>query len=275
MAYTLRRGGCVVKKQYRAAVFGATFLGLGAALCTGDCVVIDAGGVPGAEFVESDKVCRPVPLAPRTAPGRALLRALQGRGIVSETWEINAPSAVEAVTQRLAAESIAVVALAEVVSVVRAGELFAITILHAGMRMDFTAERILDTTTFGCVPGMGKPPLTEKVLCATVDNPDGRVMENLHHSVLRGTYTYTFPAELANSREDAIQALMEMEADFREKNMRIVSIAKDFAYAMKPFCRAVAAGWCWAPSVGYENPVAAFDQGCAMALGLQTHEETK
>ncbi|HML46722.1 MAG TPA: hypothetical protein PKE04_08240, partial [Clostridia bacterium] len=86
---------------YRAAIFGATFLGIGAALCLEPSVILESGERLGAEFAGNHKVCLPKILRPRSTPGKRFAQALLEQGLVDEVGQVHPAPMVPALERLL------------------------------------------------------------------------------------------------------------------------------------------------------------------------------
>jgi hypothetical protein len=82
-----RAGDYMEPRYYDTAIIGTTFLGLGAALHMQNVVVIEKGGLLGAEFINSYKVCEMKQVHPQTECGQKFMQELSLRGLVSESAE--------------------------------------------------------------------------------------------------------------------------------------------------------------------------------------------
>lgn len=247
-------------RQYQTAIFGATFLGLGAALAMDDCVVLESGASLCADFAGSYRIVPPRPPRPRSALGKRFALALsrQGNG---------AGQPVRALRGLLQGRSVTPLLGARVLRIVREDGAYRLRVCHDGRLETFTAQRLLDSTAYGLShPGASLGPV-QKTLNALVYNPDARALPNLRLNPATGLYTYAHTVRPTASRQEAIASLLALEPDLSRLNMRIADIATNFTYSMRPFVRRLGKNWLWSPSAAYESPVEAFDKGCRIAQG--------
>ena len=255
----------MAQKYYDTAVCGTTFLGLGAALQMENVVVIEKGGLFGAEFVNSYKVCAPKIVEPKTELGKAFLENLQIRGLVSDTGEIYPAPAVYVLSSYLKEKSVDILLMTEVTGIKKVDGYYEIVVYHSNGFETIYAKRILDTTTLGIGHDVAGKYEKQKQLNAIVYNPDGSELEGISFNEQNGLYTYTLPVDLETTRYDAEEMLCGMENVFAEKNLQISSIASDFSYTMKPSRKDVEEQFIWIPSTAYTNLVEAFEMGVRFA----------
>lgn len=255
----------MLQKYYDTAVFGTTFLGLGAALSMENVVVIEKGGLFGAEFVNSYKVCAPKAVVPKTEHGREFLADLKRRGLVSEEGEIYPAPAVYVLSSYLKEKPFDILLMTEVTGIKKVDNYYEIMVYHSNGFETIYAKRILDTTTLGIGHNASGKYEKQKQLNAIVYNPDGNVLDGLFFNSQNGLYTYTLPVDLDTCRYDAVEMVCGMEKVFAEKNLQISGIASDFSYTMEPCREAIEEQFVWIPSTAYANLVEAFDKGVQFA----------
>lgn len=255
----------MAQRYYDTAVFGTTFFGLGAALQRENVVVIENGGLFGAEFVNSYKVCVPKVVEPKTELGKAFLEDLKGRGLVSEAGEIYPAPAVYVLSAYMKAHSMDILLMTKVTEIKKADGYYEIMVYHVGGFETIYAKRILDTTTLGIGHAAADKHAKKKQLNAIVYNPDGAALEGLSFNRQNGLYTYTLPVDLDTCRYDAVEILCGMEKVFAEKNLQISGIASDFSYTMEPCREYVEEQFIWIPSIAYANLAEAFEMGVRFA----------
>ena len=253
------------QKYYDTAVFGTTFLGLGAALSMENVVVIEKGGLFGAEFVNSYKVCAPKVVEPKTELGKEFLEDLKRRGLVSEAGEIYPAPAVYVLSSYLKQKSIDILLMTEVTDIKKVDNYYKIMVYHSNGFETIYAKRILDTTTLGIGHDTAGGYEKQKLLNAIMYNPDGSELEGLSFNVQNGLYTYTLPVDLDTSRYNAVEMLCGMEQVFAEKHLQISSIASDFSYTMESCRETIGEQFVWIPSTAYANLAEAFDMGVQFA----------
>ena len=255
----------MAQKYYDTAVFGTTFLGLGAALCMENVVVIEKGGLFGAEFVNSYKVCAPKAVEPKTELGKEFLEDLKRRGLVSEEGEMYPAPAVYVLSSYLKEKPFDILLMTEVTGIKKVEGYYEIMVYHSNGFETVYAKHILDTTTLGIGHEQGRKHAKVKQLNTIVYNPDGNMLEGLSYNSQNGLYTYTLPVDLEIGRYDAVEMLCGMEKVFAEKNLQISSIASDFSYTMEPCREAIEEQFVWNPSTAYSNLIEAFDMGVQFA----------
>ena len=246
----------MAQKYYDTAVFGTTFLGLGAALQMENVVVIEKGGL-----------CAPKVVKPKTKQGKTFMEDLKSRGLVSETGEIYPAPTVYVLSSYLKEKSIDILLMTETTSINRIEGYYEIMVYHSGGFETIYAKRILDSTTLGICHGASKKYQKQKQLNAIVYNPDGSQLEGLSFNTQNGLYTYTLPVHLEIDRYDAVEMLCGMENIFTESNLQISSIGSDFSYVMEPCREEVAEQFVWMPSTAFSNLVEAFDKGVQYTIG--------
>ena len=259
----------MAQKYYDTAVFGTTFLGLGAALQIENVVVIEKGGLFGAEFVNSYKVCIPKVVEPKTELGKEFLEDLKRRGLVSEAGEIYPAPAVYVLSSYLKEKAIDILLMTEVTGIKKVDGYYEIMVYHSNGFETIYAKRILDTTTLGISHVAAGKYEKQKQLNAIVYNPDGSELDGLSFNSQNGLYTYTLPVNPDVDRYEAVEMLCGMEKAFAKKNLQISSIASDFSYTMKPCREDVEEQFVWNPSTAYANLAEAFD------IGVQFAEEER
>ena len=257
----------MAQKYYDTAVFGTTFLGMGAALQMENVVVIEKGGLFGAEFVNSYKVCIPKVVVPKTKQGRTFLEDLKRRGLVSEAGEIYPAPAVYVLSSYLKEKSIDTLLMTEVTGIKKVEGYYEIMVYHSSGFETIYAKRILDSTTLGICHKEAEKYQKQKQLNAIVYNPDKSQLEGLSFNGLNGLYTYTLPVDLEIDRYEAVEMLCGMENIFKERNLQISSIGSDFSYVMEPCREEVAEQFIWMPSTAFANLVEAFDNGVQYGIG--------
>jgi len=255
----------MAQKYYDTAVFGTTFLGLGAALQMENVVVIEKGGLFGAEFVNSYKVCAPKVVEPKTELGKKFLEDLKRRGLISETGEIYPAPSVYVLSSYLKEKSIDILLMTEVTDIKKVDNYYKIMVYHSNGFETIYAKHILDTTTLGIGHDAAGKYAKQKQLNAIVYNPDESELEGLSFNSQNGLYTYTLPVDLETGRYDAMEMLCGLEKVFAEKNLQVSSIASDFSYIMEPCREMIEEQFVWNPSVGYANLIEAFDMGVQFA----------
>ena len=253
------------KKYYDTAVFGTTFLGLGAALGMENVVVIEKGGLFGAEFVNSYKVCAPKAVEPKTELGREFLADLKRRGLVSDEGEIYPAPAVYVLSSYLKEKPFDILLMTEVTGIKKVDNYYEIMVYHSNGFETIYAKRILDTTTLGIGHAKAQKYELQKQLNAIVYNPDGNVLDGLFFNSQQGLYTYTLPVNPDGDRYEAVEKLCEMEKVFSEKNLQISNIASDFSYTMEPCWETIDEQFVWIPSTAYANLIEALDKGAQFA----------
>lgn len=255
----------MAQKYYDTAVFGTTFLGLGAALGMENVVVIEKGGLFGAEFVNSYKVCAPKVVEPKTELGKEFLEDLKRRGLVSETGEIYPAPSVYVLSSYLKEKSIDILLMTEVTDIKKVNNYYKIMVYHSNGFETIYAKRILDTTTLGIGHDGAEKYEKQKQLNAIVYNPDGSRLEGLSFNRQNELYTYTLPVDLDTCRYDAVEMLCGMEKVFAEKNLHISSIASEFSYTLEPCREIIEEQFVWIPSTAYANLIESFDKGVQFA----------
>jgi hypothetical protein len=258
------------QKQYDTAILGATFLGFGTALNSENCVVIESGGIFGPEFVGNYKVCPSVKLGPKTEPGREFLGQLERRKIVSPAGDIYSAPAVYVMSVFLRKKPVDILFMTEVIDIERKDGVYHIKVYHAKGFETITAKRIADTNTFA--KKTDTPPVREikKSLNAVIYNPGANSMDRLSYNEASGLYIYSLPVSFEKTgRYEAIEELCGLEAVFKDKDMRISSIAPEFAYDIPPVHRVMGENFVWNPSIAYTNLAEAFDEGVLLAEGIQ------
>ena len=256
----------MAQKYYDTAVFGTTFLGLGAALQMENVVVIEKGGLFGAEFVNSYKVCAPKVVEPKTELGKEFLEDLKRRGLVSEAGEIYPAPSVYVLSSYLKEKSIDILLMTEVTDIKKVEDYYEIMVYHSNGFETIYAKRILDTTILGIGHDASGKHEKQKQLNAIVYNPDESELEGLSVNSQNGLYTYTLPVDLETGRYEAVEMLCDMEKAFAEKNVQISGIASDFSYIMEPCREMIEEQFVWNPSTAYANLVEAFDKGVQYAV---------
>ena len=253
------------QKYYDTAVFGATFLGLGAALGMENVVVIEKGGLFGAEFVNSYKVCAPKVVEPKTELGKEFLEDLKKRGLVSEEGEIYPAPAVYVLSSYLKEKPFDILLMTEVTGGKKVDNYYEIKVYHSSGFEIIYAKHILDTTTLGISHTNAQKHELQKQLNVIVYNPDRNVLDGLSFNSQNGLYTYTLPVSPDIDRYEAVESLCGMEKLFLEKNLQISSIASDFSYTMEPCREKIEERFVWIPSTAYANLIEAFDEGVQFA----------
>lgn len=256
-------------KYYDYAVLGATFLGLGAALSMENAVVIEKGGLFGAEFVNSYKVCEPKVMKPETTLGKEFLENLEKRGLVSEYGEIYPAPAVYVISSYLKEKSLDILLMTEIIDIKKEDGYYEIMVYHYNGFETIYAKEILDTTNLGIGHDKAKSHAFQKQLNTIMYNPDGVKIEGMSYNCQNKLYTYTVPVEPDTSRYDAVERLCSMEKVFTEKNLKISSIASDFSYTAEPCREEVGTRFTWIPSTAYANLVEAFEMGVQFAEEVQ------
>ena len=255
----------MAQKYYDTAVFGATFLGLGAALNLENVVVIEKGGLFGAEFVNSYKVCTPKVVEAKTELGKAFLENLKGRKLVSEEGELYPAPAVYVLSSYMKEKPFDILLMTEVIRVKKADDYYEIKTYHSNGFETIYAKRILDTTTLGIGHDASNEHEKQKYINAIVYNPDDNALEGLCLNKQNGLYTFALPVSLDTERYEAVEMLCGLEKLFMENHLTISSIASDFSYTMEPCVVTVAEQFVWNPSTAYANLVEAFDMGVQFA----------
>lgn len=255
----------MTKRVYDIAIFGTTFLGLGAALRLENAVVIEKGGLFGTEFVNSYKVCEAKIINPKTELGINFLQNLKRRGLISDKGQIYPAPAVYVLSSYLKEKMPDILLMTTVTSIKKVDGYYEIMVYHSNGFETIYAKQILDTTTLGIGHNAAKKHKMKKYLNTIVYNPEGNELEGLSFNCQNELYTYTLSVKLNTSRYDAVEALCGMEKVFAEHNLQISSIASDFAYSIEPCIEIVGEGFVWNPSTGYTNLVEAFDRGIQFA----------
>ena len=253
------------QKYYDTVILGATFSGLGAALSLENAIVIEKGGLFGAEFVNSYKVCEPKNVKPKTKSGNGFLEDLKRRGLVSESGEIYPAPAVYVISSHLKEKYMVILLMTEVTEINKVDGAYHVTVYHAGGFETIVAKRIIDTTNTGIGHEKAKEISPEKYLNVIIYNPDDCKIEGLTFNHQNGLYTYSLPVGMNMGRYDAIKMLCGMKNQFLQNNMQISSIATDFSYTMKPVHEVIDDNFIWDPSTAYTNLVEAFDRGVQIA----------
>ena len=246
-------------QYFDTLIFGASFLGLGAALSMNNCAVIEGGCLFGAEFVNCYKVNAPEQIKVKTKPGAAFWADLQKRGLVYENGDIYQGPSVYVLSRFLKVKNMDIYLMAEVIDLKKIDGLYNITVYTTKGFEYFKAKKIIETTTFGKY--RKQKTNIKKCLNAIMHNPSGCSLTGLSHNRASGLYTYSLdlPAEI--SRYEATEKLCAMENDFALNDMRISSIAADFAYTMEKVSEKIDDNFFWYPSAGRANLIAAFDEG--------------
>ncbi len=258
-------------KHYETVILGATFLGLGAALSIkGKVAVVESGGLFGAEFVDCFKICHKTEIKMKTKQGADFADDLKERKLMNESGEIYPAPSVYVVSSFIKNRPMDILLMTEVISIRKLSGCYEITIFNTQGFDTIIAEHILDTTTLGTGHEEGKLVHKTKSLNAILYNPDGNELENLYYNTMNGLYYYHMPVPDDMSRYDAIEMLCEKEKIFVEKNMRISTIAQEFAYELKPVIEKIEDDFVWIPSAAYDNLVEAFDRGVLAAEGGMT-----
>lgn len=252
-------------RYYDTAVFGTTFLGLGAALSMENVVVIEKGGLFGAEFVNNYKVCAPKAVEPKTELGKDFLVNLKRRGLVSEEGEIYPAPAVYVLSSYLKKKPFDILLMTEVTGIKKVNNDYEIKVYHSRGFETIYAKCILDTTTLGNGHTKIKKYDVQKQLNVIVHNPDGNVLDGLIFNAQNGLYTYTLSVNQDMERYEAVEKLCSKEDVFKENNLKISSIASDFSYTIAPCRETIEEQFVWIPSTTYANLVEAFDKGVQFA----------
>jgi hypothetical protein len=251
--------------EYETIIIGASFLGLGAAMGLENCAVIERGGLFGAEFVNSYKVSLPGQIIVKTKPGIAFLKDLRARGLVDEEGEIYQAPAVYVLSRFLKEKPVNIRLMTEIINLEKQGNWYQLTLYHSRGFERIRAKRVIDTGVPGWTPGRSLPTGSEKFLNAIIVNPGGNSMAGLSRNQISGLWTYSLPAALYMERHEAVEKLCALEHTFQKNNMRIASIAPEFAYTLDPAAEEIDAGFWWRPSAAWANLISAFDEGAALA----------
>ncbi len=255
-------------KHYETVIFGATFLGFGAALSMeGAVAVIERGGLFGAEFVDCFKVHQNNEIKTVTQKGTDFFEDLKRRGLIGEDGGIYPAPSVYVLSSLLKNKSMDILLMTEVISIKKQTEYFEITIFNTQGFSTITAESVFDTTTLGTGHDKGKKIQRKKSLNAILYNPDNNELDNLHYNSMNGLYYYHMSVAVDTSRYEALEMLCAKEKELSEKNMRISSIAQTFAYEMEPVTKKIEEKFVWIPSAAYNNLVEAFDEGVLVSEG--------
>jgi hypothetical protein len=254
---------------YDTAILGATFLGFGIALNSENCVVIESGGIFGPEFIGNYKVCPPAGLSPKTEGGKEFLRQLERRKIVSAPGDIYPAPAVYVMSVFLREKPVDILLMTEVMGIERKDGVYHIKVYHARGFETITAKKIADTNTFAKKTDTAFTGEIKKSLNAVIYNPGGNSLEGLSYNGASNLYTYSLPVSFEKTRYGAIEELCGLEGVFKDKNMRVSSIAPEFAYDIRPFHRVIEENFVWNPSIAYTNLAEAFDEGALLAEAYQ------
>lgn len=257
--------------HYDTAVLGATFLGIGVALGSKNCVIIERGGLLGAEFVNSYKVCHWGNAEVQTDLGNTFYEDMIKRRLLSEQGDVYSAPAAYIVSSYLKKQPVDIMLRTEVVQIQKQDGGFCITLYHTGGFESIFVKRIIDTTAQGIGHESGSIHALKKTLNSIIFNPEENTMEGLSFNCLSGLYTFSLPVTNEIERHSAVEQLYEMRNSFQDRHMNILKIASDFAFMMPPCSKVIAEGFLWKPSVGYLNPVEAFDAG--VQLGGVSKEE--
>lgn len=255
----------MAEKYYDVAIFGATFLGLGAALELENVVVIEKRGLLGAEYVNSFKICEPKEIEVQTELGKTFAEDSINRGLVSESGDIYSAPAVYVLSSYLVKKHIDILQMTEVISLEKQDDYFEIKVYHSAGFETIYAKRIIDTTSLGVGHNTALQYKIRKQLNSIVYNPDTNEEDNLYYNKQNGLYTYVLPVEMDVDRYDAVEQLCDMEDVFVSNNLQISSIASEFSYIMEPCRVVIEEKFEWIPSVAYANLIEAFDKGVQIA----------
>ena len=255
-------------------IFGASFLGIGAALAANNCIVAESGGIFGAEFVNTYKVTGNTPIAPKTGLGRTFLAELKNRKLASEDGCIYQAPAVYVMSKFLKEKPVDIRFMTELIKIEKNNGLFKVTVYHAKGFETITAGRLIDTTTLGRGHKKILSVNLKKSLNAVIHNPLGNSIENLYHNELSGLFIYSLEVPINASRYEAAEKLLSMENVFKKNEMKITSIAPEFSYAMPAIgelrsMEKIEENFSWHPSAGYANLAAAFDEGVSIGSAFK------
>jgi hypothetical protein len=253
------------QKQYDIAILGATFMGCGVALNSENRVIIESGGVFGPEFINNYKVCLPAKIAPKTKTGKEFLRQLERRHIVSSSGDIYQAPAVYSMSIFLREKPVDILFMTEVMEITKKDGIYHIRVYHTKGFETIASKKIIDTTTFAKKADTAFMAGIKKTLNAVIYNPDANSMEWLSYNSASKLYTYSLPVPFEKTRHEAIEELCGLEAAFKSKNMRISSIAPEFAYDIPSIHRVIDENFAWDPSAAYTNLIEAFDEGILLA----------
>jgi hypothetical protein len=245
-------------------VLGASFLGIGAALTVDDCVVIESGGLFGAEFVNSYKVNNPEKISLKSGLGMAFFADLKKRSLVYDDSEVYQAPAVYVLSQFLKEKALDIRLMTDVIKIEKADGLFCLTLHNMKGFDQIKTKKIIDTTTLGKGHKKAGNTSMSKCLNAIIYNPSGSELPGLSYNRARDLYTYSLPVDSSCSRHDAIEKLCAMEKQFLDKDMKISSIAPEFSYSMYLISEKIEHGFLWYPSAARANLVAAFEDGVVL-----------
>jgi hypothetical protein len=240
---------------------------MGAALALDDCVVIESGGLFGAEFVNSYKLSRPGPVGVKTELGRAFLGEMRGRALVHGEGEIYQAPAVYVLSTFLKEKNLDIRLMTDIRSLEKREGGYDISLYDTEGSARLRARRVIDTTVLGWGCRGPWPGGLEKSLNAVMFNPGGAAMDSLFYNRASGLYTYSLPVPPGLSRHEAVERLCALEGVFAGKGMRVASIAPEFSYEVRPFAEGGGDNFLWRPSAGSANLIAAFDEGAALGAG--------
>jgi len=250
-------------------IFGASFLGIGLALETDNCIVVESSGIFGAEFINTYRICKKVPVSVKTNSGKVFYSELKNRALINDEGEIYQAPAIYIMSMFLRNKSVDIRLMTEVIKIEKEDELFRITLYHVNGFEIVKAKRIIDTTTLGKGHKKAQMPGLKKSLNVIIHNPSNTSIDNLFFNKASGMFTYSLDVPLNLTRYEAIQKLCSMESVFKSNNMKISSIAPDFSYTL-PEISGICSGieieknFSWHPSAVHANIVAAFDEGAAL-----------
>lgn len=253
------------QKEYDIAILGATFTGCGVALNSENRVIIESGGVFGPEFINNYKVCSPAKIAPKTKTGKEFLHQLERRNIVSPSGDIYQAPAVYSMSIFLREKPVDILFMTEVIGITKKDGIYAIRVYHTRGFETIAAKKIIDTNTFSKKADRAFTTGIKKSLNAVIYNPDANSMERLSYNSASKLYTYSLPVPFEKTRYEAIEELCGLEEAFKDKNMKISSIASEFAYDMPSIHRIIDENFVWNPSAAYTNLAEAFDEGILLA----------
>jgi hypothetical protein len=255
----------MLKDCYDTMILGASFLGLGAALNSENCVVTESGGLFGAEFINNYKICEPKPAVVKTKTGVDFLNQLTERRLVSGRGEIYQAPAIYVMSRYLKEKPMDILLMTEFMGVEKKNGWYHVTVYHTGGFETIRAKRIWDTTTFGRGHNKAGSVSIKKSLNAIIFNPESAFLKGLHYNSASGLYVYSLPVAPETERPEAIEYLCGQERIFAKNNMRISSIASEFSYSMTPVLDFIENDFVWNPSIAHPNLIEAFDEGLQMA----------
>lgn len=253
------------RRIYETVFLGATFFAAGGAVsCPEGTLIIESGGLIGAEYVDSlnEREIKNVTMS--TSNGLTFFNEVTARGLRKGSHLYLGPT-VYVVSDLLKQAGAQILFITQVTKITYNDAFYELELFGKRGFETVRAKRVVDTTSQGILYQKCSQVPCRKSLNCIVQNAGGHLP--VFHNTASGLDTFFCPVDPAAPPEEARRKLHGyfQANQLGSKGVKISFIAQSFAYSLPPVRQVINENWVWIPSVSFDHLLQAYDGGAQWA----------